>query len=293
MNYILKNEYYTMTVSDIGAEAISLKDPKGYELLWQNTKDYWDMHAPLLFPVCGSLKDKKYTFAGKEYSMGMHGFIMYKQFTPVTVTDTHLVMQYASNEETLAVYPFEFLFTAEYKLDGENITLNVTIKNNSDITMPYMFGWHPGFTLPTEEGQDIEDYKVSFGELESLIWHPLQHGSFVAPRGREYRKLENNAYRLCEKEIYENDTMIFSRHNNAVSLSADGYPYMLEMSWSDNLPTLCIWKWPTNDSKFLCIEPWSSTPKDGVTDENFDVRPMPRLEAGKTHTYHYDLKIRK
>ena len=87
--------------------------------------------------------------------------------------------------------------------------------------------------------------------------------------------------------------MIFSEHNNTVTLSADGHPYNLKMAWSDNLPTLCIWKWPTNDSKFLCIEPWSSTPKDGVTDENFDVRPMPRLEAGKTHTYYYDLKIRK
>ena len=50
--YILKNEFYTMTVSEVGAEPISLKANDGFEYLWQNTKDYWDMHAPILFPVC-------------------------------------------------------------------------------------------------------------------------------------------------------------------------------------------------------------------------------------------------
>jgi len=291
--YTLKNEFYTMTVSEVGAEPISLKSPDGFELLWQNTKDYWDMHAPILFPICGRLKGNKYTYGGKEYEMFIHGFLMFKVFSPVVVTDTELVLEYSSCEETRAVYPFDFKFVARYTLEGEDIHFDYTVTNTSDTTMPYMFGWHPGFTLPTDEGQDINDYDICFGELDSLIWHPLANVESIAPRGSVERALTNHSYRLCEKEIYEQDTMIFSRHNHEVTMFAEGHPYKLSLKWSENIPTLCIWKWPTNDSKFVCIEPWASYPKDGITDENFDKRPMPHLEAGKSETYNYTLKIKR
>ncbi len=291
--FILKNEFYTMTVSEIGAEPISLKANDGFEYLWQNTKDYWDMHAPILFPICGSLNGNKYTLEGKEYEMFIHGFLMFKTFTPVVVSDTRLVLEYASNEETLKVYPFDFKFVAEYTLDGEDIHFDYTVTNTSDKLMPYMFGWHPGFTLPTDEGQDINDYEIGFGDVSSVIWHPLANVESIAPSGMVRRELINNTYRLCEKEIYEQDTMIFTEHEPHVTMHAEGHPYRLSLEWSENIPTLCIWKWPTNDSKFVCIEPWASYPKDGVTDENFDTRPMPRLEAGKSERYTYTLKITK
>ena len=85
--------------------------------------------------------------------------------------------------------------------------------------------------------------------------------------------------------------MIFTGHNNEVKLCADGEPFALYMKWTENLPTLCIWKEDNSAAKFICIEPWSSAPRDGVTDENFDVRPMSRLEAGKTDSYAYSLKF--
>ena len=292
MNYILKNDFYTATLCDKGAELISLKNAKGEELMWQNgiDEEFWSDHAPLLFPVCGRLKNKKYSFQGKEYPMDIHGFASLYTYQVIEATETKITFMLRDFEETLAVYPFSFELYATYELSGDELFFDVKVKNNSDITMPYMFGWHPGFNLPVGDGLDIESYKLDFGSIESLKWHKIVNGAFVSDRTQNY-PLTNNAYVLCEKEIYENDTMIFTGHNNVTSLYAEGYPFRIDMSWSENLPTLCIWKQDDSRGKFLCIEPWSSAPKDGVTDENFDIRPMPRLEAGCEENYHYTVKF--
>jgi len=292
MNYIIKNDFYTATLSDKGAELISLKNAAGCELMWQNgiDEEFWSDHAPLLFPVCGRLKDKKYTFAGKEYPMDIHGFASLMTFRLLEKSDTKISFMLSDTPDTLSVYPFSFQLTATYELKGAELLFDAKVKNNSSITMPYMFGWHPGFNLPVGDGLDIESYKLDFGKLEMLNWHKIVNGAFVDKRKVAY-PLTNNAYPLCEKEIYENDTMIFTGHKNETSLYAKGHAFRLDMSWSENLPTLCIWKQDDSRAKFICIEPWSSAPKDGVTDENFDIRPMPRLAAGCEEKYHYTVKF--
>ena len=63
--YSAKNSYYTISVSTLGAELTSMKSANGFEHIWQKNGD-WHDQAPLLFPVCGRIKDKKYTYQGVE-----------------------------------------------------------------------------------------------------------------------------------------------------------------------------------------------------------------------------------
>lgn len=292
-NCTIKNEKYSITVSSLGAQLISVRSPDGYEYIWQNEDGkFWDDHAPLLFPVCGQLKEKKYTFGGVEYGMKGHGFLREMDFAVASNEGSHITMAFSSNAETRKIYPFSFNAVANYELRGDAVIFTFTLTNTGDCDMPYMFGWHPGFNLPTGEGLDINDYKLSFDGKDELTWHPLQNGPFVRPVSEKYA-LTDGAYKFSEDEIYANDTMIFTGHGNKTVLSADGHPYTLELSWSENLPYLCIWKSEDNAAKFICLEPWSAVPGDGVADENFDTRAMQRLHAGKSETYSYTLKIRK
>ncbi len=291
MNYTIKNEYYTATVSDVGAELISLKAAGSTELLWQSTSEkFWSKHSPLLFPVCGRLKDKKYSYQGKEYDMTPHGFIGREAFEVCEITNSKITLSARANSETLACYPFDFEFTVCYELDGNSVKCAVTVKNNDAKVMPYMFGWHPGFALITDGGQDIENYSIDFGNTEKATWIPLQNGPFARPYGEDY-VLDGGKYILNEREIYKNDTLIFTDVPTRVKLSADGYPYCAEMEWSDNLPYLCIWKEPDNAAKFICLEPWTGTPGDGEQDECFDDRAMERLEPGQSVIYTYTFKF--
>lgn len=290
MNYSIKNDYYEITVASLGAELCSVKAASGKELMWQNETNSWNGHAPLLFPVCGKLKDAKYCYCGKEYPMSGHGFAKKSEFELISAEGSHITMKLCSNEETKKIYPFDFTVIADYELRDEEIIFSFTVNNDGDCELPYMFGWHPGFNLPAGVGRDINDYKLYFGDYEKLDWHPLQNGVFACPEGRDY-PLDGGAYRLNEKEIYENDTMIFFGHGNKLVMSADSYPYSLTMSWSDNLPALCIWKAPCNEARYICLEPWSGIPADGVADEDFETRKMERLAAGNSEKYSYSLKF--
>ena len=285
MNYTITNEFYTATISDVGAELISLKHSSGKELMWQApSEDFWSKHAPLLFPIAGRIKNSEYTYGGKTYGMKAHGFISKVTFDVSKSCENSITLVARSSEETLAQYPFDFEFTACYTLSGDTLNATITVKNDSDKVMPFTFGWHPAFMLPTDDSTDIEDYYIDFGAgVKSIDWTPLANGPF-ARRYSEPFLLDNGKYVLNEEQIYKNDTMIFSFVPNAIKLSA-GKNFALEMSWTDNTPYLCVWKEPNHEAKFICLEPWSGLPQNGLDDECFETRPMKRLDPGASESF--------
>ena len=64
------------------------------------------------------------------------------------------------------------------------------------------------------------------------------------------------------------------------------YGKVLDMSWSENLPRLCVWKWPNDGARYVCIEPWTDIPTDRRGTDDFDVKSMCRLEAGESDEYY-------
>ena len=73
MQYTIWNKKIELTVDTHGAEAVSLKKD-GKEYIWNGNPEFWNRHAPVLFPFVGKPKDKKYRYEGKKYPMGQHGF---------------------------------------------------------------------------------------------------------------------------------------------------------------------------------------------------------------------------
>lgn len=293
MNYTISNEAYTAVISSCGAELISLRhNSSGKELMWQcNIEGAWSKHSPLLFPFCGRLKNKQYTWRGKSYAMGAHGFISKMEFALEACDKDCIELSCSSDDSTLEIYPFNFVFKAKYLLSDNGIQCKVTISNTGDDIMPFMFGWHPGFALPTENGEDIESYELFFGnELDKVSWIPLQNECFARPYGEDYT-LPNGSFRFNEKEIYKNDTMIFKGCPLCATLRAPSYPYSLTLKWSENTPYLCIWKEPNNKAKFICVEPWSNSLNDGFADEVLEEKDMIRLNpsASEEFTYFFGL----
>lgn len=291
MNYVLKNEYYEATFASLGAEMISLKNADGRELLWQDpTGDEWPDHAPVLFPLCGNIKDDKAFYRGEAFAIGSHGFAFTSEFTLIKKTETEIVFALVSSEETRAQYPFDFRFTVAYALEGEKILLRANVENTGADVLPYSFGWHPGFMLPTEDGQDIEDYAVKFDDKKEVTWVRF-YGDFDTPNDYISYPTPNSEYKLCEKEIYANDTMIFLGAGNKVTLEAQGHPYRLTLSWTENIPVLCLWKSDNHDSKFICIEPWTHDTIRGERSNYWEEREAHRLAPGKSEAFAYILKI--
>lgn len=292
MNYILKNEYYEATVASRGAEMVSLKNANGRELLWQNTTGKgWSDHAPILFPLCGNIKDKKAIYKGVSYPAKQHGFANVSEFTLKEKSDDKIVFELTSSEATKAQYPFDFKFTVTYTLNGETLTLDATVENTGTDILPYSFGWHPGFALPTEDGQDIEDYSVKFDNKKEVTWVRF-YDDFDKPNDYLPYPIKNSEYKLCEEEIYKHDTMIFLGAGNKATLTADGYPYELKITWSENIPVLCLWKTETHETKFICIEPWTHDTIRGERSNHWEEREAHRLAPGRKEDFKYTLNFK-
>ena len=74
MQATIHNEFLTLTVDTHGAEAVSLKNAAGEEMLWQADPAIWKRHAPILFPWTGKLVDGTFAAKGKTWKGGQHGF---------------------------------------------------------------------------------------------------------------------------------------------------------------------------------------------------------------------------
>ena len=53
----LENDELTVQFKQLGGALSSIKDKDGVEYLWQGDTTYWSGQAPVLFPICGSLRN--------------------------------------------------------------------------------------------------------------------------------------------------------------------------------------------------------------------------------------------
>ena len=119
---ILASDKLSVKISTLGAEIISaVKD--GKEKIWEGNPDIWSGHAPVLFPICGGLKDDKFIFEGKEYILEKHGFARHREFEIESAEKEKAVFLLKDDEKTLESYPFHFEFRVKYALDGERINI--------------------------------------------------------------------------------------------------------------------------------------------------------------------------
>ena len=285
MIYTLKNEKLTVSVSSKGAELVSAISSDGKEYIWQADKSYWGRHAPILFPVCGRLLNSEYTLDGVRYEMGSHGFARDREFELVEAIDDSLTLVLRQNEQTAKVYPFDFTLSVKYSLRGSELTMAIEVKNDSAKTMPYMIGWHPGFNI---EGL-IDNYSIKVKIGNSVKRNYMKPSLFIEPEAVDF-PIYDGIFKLTEKEIYGEDTLIFSDIGGESELLRDGKT-ILRIKQSDNLPYYAIWKAPKSGAEYICLEPWSDIPADGITPECFDTRKMSRLDAGKSETYIFTVEF--
>ena len=293
MKYTIYSDELKVTIDSVGAELISAKGSDGFDYIWQSpSENFWSGHAPILFPHCGSIVNSEYTYEGKRYSMRAHGFARHREFSLVDISKSTITLSLTSDEESRKIYPFDFTLVAEYKVEKNILFANFSIQNTDKKVLPYMFGWHPAFTLDCSGGASIGDFSLSFEGVKALGLHPLQNGPFVSEKEIPY-PLCDSKYRLCEEEIYKNDTLIFTNTGGRVLLSSPLTMHSLSLSWSDNIPYLCVWKYPSSEARFICLEPWSDVPGTGDAPEVLEEKKLSRIAPGQAAIYSYEVGFNK
>lgn len=280
MQYMLENDVIRLTVDSLGAQMLHLQSADGVEYLWQGDPASWEDRAPNLFPFIGRLTDNTYTFLGKVYPMGIHGFAASEEFQAVSVNKTKLVLVLRSNENTRSQYPFSFSFQITYGLEGDRLDISFRVENLSDEIMPFGVGGHPGFNVPLIEGERFEDYELVF----SCPCRPDRVGFtpsvYLSGRDEEYR-LRQNRYMDLRHDLFDEDAVILKNMAREVVLRSKRSNMGVKVSYPD-FPYLGIWHWPKTEAPYVCIEPWTSLPsRQGVVEEISCKSDMVQLAPGK------------
>lgn len=241
----LNNGILSIDVNTHGAELKSVVK-NGIEYLWCADPAFWGRTAPVLFPIVGGLKGKKYILSGKEYSMGQHGFARDCDFDLIEETDTSLTYILKSDKDTKEKYPYDFSLIIKYTLINSSIKVEWKVINENDKVMSFSIGAHPAFNL--REG--INYFK--FDNNEDLIYNLIDETGLYAESKRY--TLKNDGYVRIEEDMFDNDALIIENSQaREVSLcDSEKKPYV---TVKFNTPLFGLWSSKVH-APFVCIEPW-------------------------------------
>jgi len=275
----ISNGIITAGISTYGAELVSLKKD-GFENIWDGNPEFWSGHAPILFPICGRMRDNKYIYNGKEYPMKGHGFARRSEFLLEEKSDKSATFLLKSNDETLAVYPFCFEFRARFTVEENTLKTEYITTNSGDNTMYFSVGSHEAYSCP----EGIEEYSLIFDEAEDLensllvgplLTHDHDHFGKTCELPLKYEYFPPRDTLIFEKLKTRKVTMKNKNTSRSITVTFDG---------ADNLLI-----WTMDQAKYLCIEPWCGLPD--YADCDYDITKKagimvlePNQTMEKSHT---------
>ena len=291
MNYIIKNEALTVTVSGHGSELQSVLGADGTEYLWQGDPKYWSGRDHTIFPFVARLTDGKYSLDGKIYELPRHGFAPYCSFTAAENQGNRLVLELQSNAETMKQYPREFPFRVIYELLGSTLTIIYEVMNRDTRPMIFGLGGHPGFNVPLKEGLRFEDYRLRFPSDCRPTRVGFTPDCFVSGEDTTW-PLEDGCSIPLSHALFDDDAIVLRDVCREVTLESplDGHSVTVTFP---QMPYLGFWHAPKTDAPYVCIEPWLSLPANAGETTVFENRPdLARLGAGETYRNEWSITVK-
>jgi len=207
IQYTLQNDILKVKVNSFGAELCSvISNENSIEYIWQANENVWARYAPNLFPIVGKLKEGKFLYQSKSYSLPQHGFARDNEFVCVEQSMDSLVFELNSSSDTLINYPFDFKFQIKYRLLQNKIEVSYSVFNMDSKEMCFSVGAHPAFNCPLLTDETFDDYELYFTDKSSLVINTLNDGLITSNTNRI--ELQNSKLPIT-KELFHNDALVF------------------------------------------------------------------------------------
>lgn len=267
----IKNEFLSVGINTLGSELVYINGAGGTEFLWNGDESVWRLRAPILFPICGGLKDDRYTLGEKSYHLEKHGFAQTMEFCGKKLCETKVEFVLEANEKTLCGFPFLFRLKIIFQLEKNRLRVINTVENLSDKTMYFSVGAHEGYACP----EGIEEYEIRFDENQSLESYVL-NGNLL--ENTKIGLTKNSKSLPLKYEYFAVDALVFKNvefcaaelvHKNGkkkVRLETGGAPYFL------------LWTKP--GAKYICLEPWHGV--QDIVGSDFDLEKKEGINSLKS-----------
>lgn len=254
-----------------GAELQRIYNSEGVDFLWNGDSRFWARRAPVLFPICGGMKDDTYTLNGISYNMPKHGFCRDAEFLVESFTEDEAVFYIETTKERFELFPFDFRFTITYRIANGSLEVYYTVDNLGKDTMYFSVGSHEAYACP----EGIEDYRIEF-EKEERLESLVIEDNLIRPR--TVLISESTKELPLKYDYFKVDALCF-RNLKSKKVWLVGGGRRIEVSWDDFEFVLF---WTKQEAPFMCIELNCGTDDFEGTDGNIKTKEgVISLEAGK------------
>jgi galactose mutarotase-like enzyme len=238
----------------------------------------WKSSEIVPFPVFGPVRDYRVRVGDQEFSLDQHGISRNTDSIPFIYLASNergvnLIQEYDGAEipnskfkpdsgrpEKIRWLPFR-LEKSFFLLEKNSLLCELTVKNQSEVEMPYMIAWHPAFRM----------------------LGPVEKGFFCDVSGRELASLEQviEASRGPKAALALEGINLVQYRNRESGLG-------VEVS-SRNYPHIILWS-PGKDAGMVCIEPTTQLPI--IEGQNYfaEKEEFERLAPGSGRTYITEVK---
>lgn len=238
-----------VTIALRGAEPVSWQ-VDGRELLWSGDPEYWDFHAPILFPRVGASAGGVVRVGDEFFPMPQHGFARRAVFTLIEQDAASARLRLCDSEETRAHYPFRFALDVAYRLEADRLTVALAVTNTDSRDLPYAIGFHPAFPWPFSASGKA-GHSVAFEAAESDLVPEVAAGGLLARRSRRVPLSGRNL--PLTPDLFTEALVFLDAKSRAMRFEApDSAAIVMETA---GFPHLAIWSRPT--APFLSLECWS------------------------------------
>lgn len=194
---------------------------------------------PILFPICGNLPENTYTYNGQSYTLKQHGFareLPWEVVDQATDDRGSLTLSLTSNDQTRAVYPFDFKLLFTYTLDGNKLIAHQRYENHSDVPMPFSAGFHPYFQVLDKTQLEVEIPANQLLDQPTKTTHAFD-GKF---------DFEQDEIDVAFTHLSQQSASVIDR--------AQGL--RLTLTQSDEFSIMVFWT--VKGKPFYCLEPWTA-----------------------------------
>ena len=227
-------------------------------LFWPDDAD-WTRVAkirggnPLLFPFigrhfvdgeAGTWRDRD----GTVHTLPQHGFARDLPFVVTEVSDSAASLTLTSSDATRPSYPYEFAFTATYRLVANGLEVTLATRNTGDHPLPYYAGHHFYFALPHALRAES---RLSIPTSVRVRQNGDGSLSGEAP--------SDGTYSLDDPRLQ--DTFHVLRAGGPVRLAMPSHTIDIALENGGTVPWHAVTTWTErDDSDFYCVEPWLGLP---------------------------------
>jgi galactose mutarotase-like enzyme len=283
----LSNEILAIEVAEHGAELVSLKKGER-EYMWNGDEQFWNRHAPILFPAVGKPYNNELHIDGKVITMKQHGYARDSEFTDLGEGRMRM------NDSKLSEgYPYKLVLEACYRLKGNTVEVAWTVENKDSRDAYFQMGAHPGFMLPDyDAGREVNGYICYYDKegraVEPVVVSDLDDGNRV-PKSQKV---------VLPKEMpiladtFSRDALIIEQGQVATTELQDAQHNPVLRVSCEQADAYGIWSPRKKGCPFVCLEPWCGLcdPK-GFTADISERQYIKRLAPGEKYTFTYIIEV--